>query len=102
VLYVAGDTIWCEEVEHALAEHDPDVVVLNAGAARFLEGEEIIMDADGVVETAGAAPRATLVAVHLEALNHCPLTRDELRAAVDGAGVGARVRIPADGETLRL
>jgi L-ascorbate metabolism protein UlaG (beta-lactamase superfamily) len=100
VLYVAGDTIWCEEVEHALAEHDPDVVVLNAGAARFLEGDEIIMDADGVVETAGAAPRATLVAVHLEALNHCPLTRDELRAAVDAAGVGARVRIPADGETL--
>jgi L-ascorbate metabolism protein UlaG (beta-lactamase superfamily) len=102
VLYVAGDTIWCEEVEHALAEHDPDVVVLNAGAARFLEGDEIIMDADGVVETAGAAPRATLVAVHLEALNHCPLTRDDLRAAVDAAGVGARVRIPADGETLRV
>jgi L-ascorbate metabolism protein UlaG (beta-lactamase superfamily) len=102
VLYVAGDTIWCDEVEHALAEHDPDVVVLNAGAARFLEGDPIIIDADGVVETARAAPRATLVAVHLEALNHCPLTRAELRAAVDAAEVGGRVRIPADGETLRV
>jgi L-ascorbate metabolism protein UlaG (beta-lactamase superfamily) len=102
VLYVAGDTIWCDEVDAALAEHDPDVVVVNAGAARFLAGDPIIMDAAGVIETARAAARATVVAVHLEALNHCPLTRDELRAAVDAAGVGARVRIPADGETLRF
>jgi L-ascorbate metabolism protein UlaG (beta-lactamase superfamily) len=102
VLYVAGDTIWCEEVEDALAEHSPDVVVVNAGAARFLEGDPIIMDADGVIETARAAPRSTVVAVHLEALNHCPLTRADLRAAVDAAGVGPRVRIPADGETLRF
>ena len=101
-LYVAGDTIWCDEVEDALAEHDPEVVVVNAGAARFVEGDPIIMDAAGVVATARAAPRATVVAVHLEALNHCPLTRSELRAAVDEAGVGARVAIPADGETLRF
>jgi L-ascorbate metabolism protein UlaG (beta-lactamase superfamily) len=102
VLYVAGDTIWCDEVDDALAEHDPDVVVVNAGAARFLEGDPIIMDADDVIETARAAPRAAVVAVHLEALNHCPLTREELRAAVDDAGVGARVAIPADGETVRF
>jgi len=101
-LCVAGDTIWCEEVEDALAEHDPDVVVVNAGGARFLEGDPIIMDADGVIETARAAPRATIVAVHLEALNHCPLTRADLRAAVDEAGVGGRVLIPADGETVRF
>ena len=102
VLYVAGDTIWCEEVEQALAEHAPDVVVVNAGAARFVEGDPIIMDADDVIEVAHAASRATIVAVHLEALNHCPLRRDELRAAVDAAGVGGRVAIPADGQTLRL
>jgi L-ascorbate metabolism protein UlaG (beta-lactamase superfamily) len=102
VLYVAGDTIWCDEVEDALAEHDPDVVVVNAGAARFLEGDPITMDADDVIATAREAPRATVVAVHLEAINHCLLGRDELRAAVDAAGVGGRVAIPADGETLRF
>src|SRR3954447_22792102 len=76
-LYVAGDTIWCNEVEDALAEHGPDVVVVNAGGARFLEGDPIIMDAGDVVSTARAAPRAVVVAVHLEALNHCPVTRAE-------------------------
>jgi L-ascorbate metabolism protein UlaG (beta-lactamase superfamily) len=100
VLYIAGDTIWCDEVDQAISDHAPDVIVVNAGAARFLEGDPIIMDADDVVSTARAAPAATIVAVHLEALNHCALTREDLRAAVDAAGVGDRVRIPADGETL--
>jgi hypothetical protein len=58
------------------------------------------MDADDVIEVARAASRATIVAVHLEALNHCPPPRADLRAAVDAAGVGGRVQIPADGETL--
>jgi L-ascorbate metabolism protein UlaG (beta-lactamase superfamily) len=101
VLYVAGDTIWCDEVDDALAEHDPDVVVVNAGGARYVEGDPVIMDADDVIEVARTAPRATIVAVHLEALNHCLLSPAELRAAVDAAGVGERVVIPSDGERLR-
>lgn len=101
-LYVAGDTIWCEEVEAALLEHEPEVVAVNAGGARFVEGDPIIMGPEDVVATARAAPRATIVAVHLEALNHCPVSRAGLRAAVDEAGVGRRVVIPADGETVRF
>jgi L-ascorbate metabolism protein UlaG (beta-lactamase superfamily) len=98
-LYVAGDTIWCDEVEHALAEHDPDVVVVNAGAARFLVGDPITMDAGDVVATARAA-RGAVVAVHMEAMNHCGLTRAALREAARDAGV--EVAIPADGEMLRF
>jgi L-ascorbate metabolism protein UlaG (beta-lactamase superfamily) len=99
VLYVAGDTIWCDEVEQALAHHDPDVVVVNAGAARFLEGDPITMDADDVVATARAA-RGVVVAVHMEAMNHCALLRADLRDACAEAGI--EVLIPADGETLAL
>jgi L-ascorbate metabolism protein UlaG (beta-lactamase superfamily) len=96
-LYVAGDTVWCEEVERALAEHAPDVVVVNAGGARFLEGDPITMTAADVAAVADAAPRAVVVAVHLEAINHCVETRAELRAAL-----GDRALVPADGETLAL
>ncbi len=38
-LYIAGDTIWCEEVRTALEQHQPDVVVVNAGAAQLAEGD---------------------------------------------------------------
>ena len=99
-LYVVGDSIWCAEVEAALDEQSPEVVVVNAGGARFLQGDHIVMDERDVITTARAIPTATIVAVHLEALNHCPVSRTGLRAHVEAAGLGDRVRIPADGEAL--
>ncbi len=101
-LYVAGDTIWCPEVEEALRSHSPDVVVVNAGAARFLEGDPITMTAEDVVRVCRALPDARVVAVHMEAINHCLLTRDELEEQLQQEGLAERVEIPADGETFEL
>jgi hypothetical protein len=47
-----------------------------------------------VREVAARVP--TVVAVHLEALNHCFLTRESLRRELPD------VRVPEDGETLEL
>jgi L-ascorbate metabolism protein UlaG (beta-lactamase superfamily) len=95
-IYVAGDTVWCDEVEAALAEHRPDVVVVNAGAATFTGAPPIVMDSADVVRVADAAPDALVVAVHLEAVNHC----------IEGGRRCARwsrarrVAVPEDGETM--
>ncbi len=99
-LYVAGDTIWCDEVEEALLAHRPDVIVVNAGAAQFLEGDPITMTAEDVVRVCRAAPEARVIAVHMEAINHCLLTRPDLAEALEDQGLSDRVEIPADGETL--
>jgi L-ascorbate metabolism protein UlaG (beta-lactamase superfamily) len=101
-LYVAGDTIWCPEVEEALNAHDPDVVVVNAGAARFLEGDPITMTAEDVASVCRAVPDALVVAVHMEAINHCLLISSELAQELDSEGLAGRVEIPADGETLNI
>jgi L-ascorbate metabolism protein UlaG (beta-lactamase superfamily) len=101
-VYVAGDTIWCPEVANAIRDHAPDIIVVNAGEAQFLEGGPIIMGLDDVVKVCQAAPQATVVAVHMEAVNHCVLTRDGLRAGLNRAGVASRVLIPRDGEELSL
>jgi L-ascorbate metabolism protein UlaG (beta-lactamase superfamily) len=93
-IYVAGDTIWCGEVEQALREHEPRVVVVNGGGARFLEGEPIVMDVDDVRQVREATD-ADVVVVHLEAINHCVEPRSAYRA-IDG------VAVPEDGETLEL
>ncbi len=45
-----------------------------------------------------AAPDALVVAVHLEAINHCPVTRAELRRATRGL----RVVVPGDGEAVSV
>ena len=96
-LYVAGDTIWCDEVATALDRHRPDVVVVNSGAARFLEGDPIVMTADDVVTVARHAPEARVVVVHLEAVNHCPLTRADLHQRLRDERLTDRVTVPEDG-----
>src|SRR3954453_15641394 len=57
-LYVAGDTILCDEVRAAVARHRPRTIVVNAGAARFLDSDPIVMDNDDVVALAAEAPDA--------------------------------------------
>jgi L-ascorbate metabolism protein UlaG (beta-lactamase superfamily) len=95
-VYVAGDTIWCDDVASALERHRPDVSVVNAGGAVFNEGDPIVMTVEDVARVSEAAPWTRVVCVHLEALNHCPVTRAELRAS------GLPVLVPDDGETLSL
>jgi L-ascorbate metabolism protein UlaG (beta-lactamase superfamily) len=93
-LYIAGDTVWCDEVAAAIERHRPSVAVVNAGAGRFLQGDPITMTAADVQEVAARVP--VVIAVHMEAINHCLLTRAELRAAAPG------VLVPEDGETVEV
>jgi L-ascorbate metabolism protein UlaG (beta-lactamase superfamily) len=93
-LYIAGDTIWCKEVEEAIADHSPRVAVVNGSGARFLEGDPIVMTTDDIREVVARVPK--VVVVHLEAINHCLDSREDVRTAVPEAIV------PEDGETLDL
>ena len=102
VLYIAGDTIWCEEVAAALDAHRPDAVVVNAGAARFLEGDPIVMTADDVVAVARHAPGVRVVAVHMEAINHCLLTRADLHQRVHEEQLHDHVTVPENGAEVPL
>lgn len=99
-LYIAGDTIWNEHVAAALEAHRPDVVVLNCGEAVIVPTGPIIMGASDVLRVHRAAPEAMLVASHMEAVNHCVLSRKGLRAFAGAEGFADRLRLPADGETL--
>lgn len=99
-LYIAGDSIWCGEVREALETMHPDVVVVNAGAAQFVTGSPITMGTADIAQVCGTAPEARVVAVHMDSINHCLLTRDRLRHGLEQQGLLGRVLIPADGETL--
>jgi hypothetical protein len=53
-----------------------------------------------VASVVRAAPTATVIAVHMEAWNHCLLTRNRLRDGLQQAGVAKRVAIPDDSELI--
>ena len=93
-LYVAGDTIWCAEVERAIERHRPRVAVVNGSAARFVDSEPLVMTTADVREVVRRVP--LVVVVHLEAINHCVDTRAFVRQDVPQA------LVPEDGETVVL
>lgn len=98
-LYLAGDTIFTPQVEHCLSTYRPDVSVLPAGGANFDLGGEIIMGA-GDMLTASQISTGKVIANHLEALDHCPVTRKQLMDLRKREKLEDRLLIPEDGETL--
>ena len=100
-LYLAGDTILTAEIRDFVRQHQPRVSVVPAGGARFDVGDDIIMGLADVIEFVELST-GTVVANHLESINHCPVTREELRQAAIHANVQDRLLIPADGQVLAL
>ncbi|WLI90095.1 MBL fold metallo-hydrolase [Massilia sp. R2A-15] len=98
-LYLSGDTVLTDDVRAFVRAHQPQVCVVPAGGARFDLGGEIIMGVDEVIELTRIA-QGTVVANHMEAISHCPVTREQLREAASRDGV--RVVAPADGETVTV
>lgn len=101
-IYWAGDTVLYPPVTRAIAATKPDIIVTHSCGAKW-DGDLIVMDAEQTLATVELAPDATIVATHMEALDHATTTRADLRAAAQARGLGAgRLLIPDDGETLEF
>jgi L-ascorbate metabolism protein UlaG (beta-lactamase superfamily) len=100
-IYVAGDTIWRPEVDQAIEKFKPEVIVLNTGNA-LMDGykESIIMGKEDTYHATQKAPKAKIVAVHMDAINHMSVSRAQLSEYVKEKGIQDKVSIPLDGETI--
>ncbi|MCM3791200.1 MBL fold metallo-hydrolase [Domibacillus indicus] len=98
-LYVAGDTIWYEAIQEALDAHKPEIIVVNGGDNQFLEGGSLVMGKDDIYEVHKAAPHAKIISVHMEAVNHWTLSRQELKSFTEEKGFSASLLVPEDGES---
>ena len=104
-IYWAGDTVLYDDIYAAIDRYRPDIVITHSCGARWPDaaGERqlIVMDAAQTVAVAQAAPSSIVIATHMEALDHATVSRAELRAEADVAGIPAtRLLIPADGQEL--
>ncbi|MEH0688824.1 MBL fold metallo-hydrolase [Vibrio cholerae] len=100
-IYISGDTVLTNDVKRALNELKPDITVVAAGRARMDVGQPLLMSIDEVMEFIRLSPNK-VIANHMEALNHCAVTRTTLKEAIDKNGLSDKVLIPADGETLEF
>ena len=61
----------------------------------------IVMDAAQTVAVCRAAPNSTVIATHMEALDHATVTREALRKHAEAQGIEPeRLLIPLDGEKI--
>ncbi|MGB0714747.1 MAG: MBL fold metallo-hydrolase [Phycisphaerae bacterium] len=100
-VYLTGDTVLTPIVRTAIKERRPDVIVAPAGSANFGIGKDILLTREEHEELVQIAP-GVVVFNHLEAIDHCPTTRADLRQRIDQRGWGDRVFIPQDGETMHF
>jgi L-ascorbate metabolism protein UlaG (beta-lactamase superfamily) len=101
-IYIAGDTIWCTDVEQALQKHKPDFIVVNAGAAQFLQGDPITMTAGDVMNVCNTAKTSKVIAVHMNTVNHCLLKKADLAEVLQANHLTLQCIIPDDGATVTL
>lgn len=99
-LYISGDTIWCSEVEEALKIYKPQITIVFAGAARFSKGDAITMKEKDIYKVCKKAPYTKVIAVHMEAWNHCSLTRSKLKSYLEKHKLSRQVDVPNDGESI--
>ena len=100
-LYISGDTILTQTVKTFVKTTQPDISVIPAGGARFDLGGDIIMGLEESLQF-GEIAKGMVIANHLESLDHCPVTRDEIKAEVKTRAWENHFYTPSDGEFLEF
>lgn len=72
--------------------------MVNAGDNQFLEGGSLVMGKDDVYEVYKTAPNSKMMAVHMEAVNHWTLKREELKSFANDKGFSSNLLVLDDGD----
>lgn len=96
-LYIAGDTVYYDEVERVIEQVQPEIIVVNSGA-NIIGDSYLLMLKEDVYKVHKKAPKATIIASHMEAVNHWTLSRKELKAYAKKLGFADQLLVPDDGE----
>lgn len=99
---IGGDGIYDSTFESVLDRFAPDTAILFAGEAQLIMGDPITMGSEDIIKAASHLPEARVIVVHMEALNHCSLTREQLRGAIAANDLADRIAVPEDGEVVQL
>lgn len=104
-IYIVGDGIWTNDIKANIQKHKPDYIVINSGGAVIpsFKDTPILMDEAQAISLVKESGNAKVIAVHMESLDHCLVTRTSLRTKAQKANIpDSKLVIPQDGETIEL
>ncbi|PTT22911.1 MBL fold metallo-hydrolase [Chryseobacterium sp. HMWF028] len=101
-IYIAGDTIWYDEIAQEIDKHQPQHIIVAGGAATFSVGDPIIMTSEDIIKVCEYAPESTVWVAHLEAVSHCREDRKFIQEKINENGLEKRCFVLDDGEEVDL
>jgi L-ascorbate metabolism protein UlaG (beta-lactamase superfamily) len=104
-IYIMGDAIWTNQIKANIARIKPDYIIVNSGGAQIkgFENIPIIMDEKQTLDLIASSGQARVIAVHMDALDHCRTTRASLKKQAKENGIGKdKLIILEDTETFNL
>ncbi len=100
-IYLSSDTIYTDAVHKVLTNYKPNINVLACGTAQFDLFKQLIMSVDDILKFIKNSS-GLVVANHMEAINHCPLTREKLRTILKQNNLYHNVYLPEDGDIVAI
>ncbi|MCF2493437.1 MULTISPECIES: MBL fold metallo-hydrolase [Dyadobacter] len=104
-IYIVGDGILTEDIVKNIKKFNPDYIVVNSGGA-FIPGFEtspILMDEVQTMALIRESGKAKVIAVHMDALDHCRTSRAKLIQKANEMNIEmTKLIIPQDGEVVHL
>jgi L-ascorbate metabolism protein UlaG (beta-lactamase superfamily) len=97
-IYLSADTIYTHDVHTALTQLKPEISVVACGTAQLDIFQPLLMRMEDILKFVQNAP-GQVIANHLEAVNHCPTTRQQLKTEVSKIRLSNKIFIPEDGES---
>ena len=100
-LYLMGDTILTNEIREFIIKNQPDYIIAPTGKAQFDIGAPLLLNEEEIIELASLSS-GTIIANHMDALDHCRITRQDLGVILNKNKITERFVIPKDGQTIAL
>lgn len=104
-VYIVGDALWTDNIKNNIKKFKPDYIIVNSGGAliKGFENSPIIMDEAQTMALIRESGKAKVIAVHMDALDHCRTTRSSLtKKAVELNVSKDKLIIPQDAEVITL
>jgi L-ascorbate metabolism protein UlaG (beta-lactamase superfamily) len=97
IVYITGDTIWCKCVEKTIEKYNPKYIIGFAGSA-MIKNIHITLDENDIKNIMEKSPNSTVIMIHMDAWNHCLLTRQKLNEIIKNNNL----IVPEDGKIINL
>ncbi|TDQ29802.1 MBL fold metallo-hydrolase [Tenacibaculum caenipelagi] len=110
-IFITGDAILDSLLKRALKSEKPTCIIANTGECTFSKpnpvlepGKHMTLTKEELLKIAIENKKAILIAIHMDAINHCGLTKEELRLFLkeQEKSIQGKTLIPNEGEVLQL